>query len=119
MSEWALAAIARAVHCASFYSHSQRSERLASAIPSILDFLPHSPGSGCDPGPCTGDEQTPPIVGNAFANTGESRYDEYVRRCIKQTYDLNILDLAREQKKAPEFSAGVGFSGNPYPDGTF
>lgn len=37
-------------------------------IPSIWDFLPHPPPSGCDPGPC---EQTPGL-GNEFASNGKS-----------------------------------------------
>jgi len=36
-------------------------------IPSILDFLPHIPRPGCDPGPCS--DGSPGALGNGFAQT--------------------------------------------------
>jgi RHS repeat-associated protein len=46
-------------------------------IPSILDFLPHIPGPGCDPGPCSDNSEF--SGGNGFlqSDTGALQYAKY------------------------------------------
>jgi RHS repeat-associated protein len=73
-------------------------------IPSILDFLPHIPGPGCDFGPCTDSTGTPLGIGNSFNPASTPLSATLLGKAI--------MDALPHQKEACELrKSGLGFCG--------